>query len=58
MASETGIPAQISDPLSLLDAAFRNAIASVLGDDYQNVDPSVASFDRPYKQLPRVAFEA
>jgi len=47
MASETGIPVQISDPLSLLDVAFRNAIASVLGDDYQNVDPLIRASQNP-----------
>ena len=38
---------QISDPLSLLDAAFRNAIASVLGDDYQNADPLIRPSQNP-----------
>ncbi|MHC4967210.1 MAG: arginine--tRNA ligase [Planctomycetota bacterium] len=47
MAAETGIPVQISDPLSLLDVAFRNAIASVLGDDYQNVDPLIRASQNP-----------
>jgi arginyl-tRNA synthetase len=47
MASKTGIPMQISDPVSLLDAAFRNAIASVLGDDYQNVDPLIRASQNP-----------
>ncbi|MHC4100712.1 MAG: arginine--tRNA ligase [Planctomycetota bacterium] len=47
MASRTGNPAQISDPLALLDAAFRNAIASVLGDDYQNADPLIRPSQNP-----------
>jgi arginyl-tRNA synthetase len=47
MATRTGIPVQISDPLSLLDAAFRNAIASVLGDDYQNADPLIRTSQNP-----------
>ncbi|MHC4767678.1 MAG: arginine--tRNA ligase domain-containing protein, partial [Planctomycetota bacterium] len=47
MASGTGNPTQISDPLALLDAAFRNAIASVLGDDYQNADPLIRPSQNP-----------
>jgi arginyl-tRNA synthetase len=47
MASGAGIPTQVSDPLSLLDAAFRNAITSVLGDDYRNEDPLIRASQNP-----------
>jgi arginyl-tRNA synthetase len=47
MAPGTGNSTKISDPLALLDAAFRNAIASVLGDDYQNADPLIRPSQNP-----------
>jgi arginyl-tRNA synthetase len=47
MASGAETPMQIGDPLSLLDAAFRNAIASVLGDDYQHADPLIRTSQNP-----------
>jgi arginyl-tRNA synthetase len=47
MGTRTGTSVQISDPLSLLDAAFCNAIASVLGDDFQNADPLIRASQNP-----------
>jgi arginyl-tRNA synthetase len=47
MSATGGPDNRTSDPLALLDAAFRNALVSVLGDDYQDADPLIRASQNP-----------
>jgi arginyl-tRNA synthetase len=47
MSASTSATMSESDPQALLDAAFRNAITAVLGDDYHDADPLIRASQNP-----------